>query len=134
MGAEVLAVGLALRALAPARAVARPPLVEHDHLRPVRLAVSKAAADLSTGLTPQAQQSVLRAYHLMSDHVVPLQRSGEPQRSEIERQVRRLGTHLTAPNAQVEDLRATLYGLNAVLSERLISHPASSGGVPEPRR
>jgi P-type E1-E2 ATPase len=125
---DVLVMGLALRASSPSRPAARLHVPEHDHLRPVRLAVRKAADDLSSGMTPQAQQSVLRAYHLISDHVVPMQRTGE-----IERQVRRLGTHLAAPNAQVDDLRATLYGLNAVLSERLISHPASLQRLQEPR-
>jgi P-type E1-E2 ATPase len=115
VGIDAVVVAMALRPLAPGRPVAGP-VAEHDHLRPVRLAVSQAADSLSTGLTPQARQSVRRAYHLMSDHVVPLQRTGE-----IERQVRRLGAHLTAPNAQVEDVRATLYGLNAVLTERMIS-------------
>jgi cation transport ATPase len=112
---DAVVVALALRSLAPGRPVIGL-VTEHDHLRPVRLAVSQAADSLSTGLTPQARQSVRRAYHLMSDHVVPMQRTGE-----IERQVRRLGAHLTAPNAQVEDVRATLYGLNAVLSERMIT-------------
>ncbi|SMD19498.1 HAD-IC family P-type ATPase [Kibdelosporangium aridum] len=111
-GLDGLVMGAALQALKPGRPAVGPYLREPDHLSPVRHAVRQAAADLSTGLTPQAQQSVLRAYHLMSDHVVPAQRTGE-----IERQVRRLGTHLTAPNAQVDDLRATLYGLNAVLNE-----------------
>ncbi|MBP2326305.1 P-type E1-E2 ATPase [Kibdelosporangium banguiense] len=115
IGIDALVVGMSLRSLAPCRPVAGP-VLEPDRLRPIRLAISQAADSLSTGLTPQARQSVRRAYHLMSDHVVPLQRTGE-----IERQVRRLGAHLTAPNAQVEDVRATLYGLNAVLSERLIS-------------
>jgi P-type E1-E2 ATPase len=112
---DAAVVALALRPLAPGRPVTGL-LPEHDNLRPVRLAVSQAADSLSTGLTPQARQSVRRAYHLMTDHVVPMQRTGE-----IERQVRRLGAHLTAPNAQVEDVRATLYGLNAVLSERMIT-------------
>ncbi|TCO60469.1 HAD-IC family P-type ATPase [Actinocrispum wychmicini] len=112
---DVLVMGLALRALRRARPVDRLMEVDHDHLRPVRLAVRKAADDLSSGMTPQAERSVLKAYHLISDHVVPMQRTGE-----IEKQVRRLGAHLATPNAQVDDLRATLYGLNAVLSERLI--------------
>ncbi|MET0132956.1 MAG: HAD-IC family P-type ATPase [Kibdelosporangium sp.] len=123
---DVLVMGVALRAAAPGRR--RDEMPEHDHLRPVRLAVRQAADDLSTGLTPQAQLSVLKAYHLMADHLVPLQRAGE-----IERQVRRLGAHLATPNAQVEDLRATMYGLNAVLSERLISHPASLQRLQYPR-
>ncbi|ONI82836.1 hypothetical protein ALI144C_17335 [Actinosynnema sp. ALI-1.44] len=115
-GVDGLVMGCALQALKPGRAELGPYLPEPDHLSQVRNAVRQAADELSTGLTPQAQQSVLRAYHLMADHVVPAQHTGE-----IERQVRRLGTHLTAPNAQVEDMRATLYGLNAVLNERLIT-------------
>ncbi|MCE7004482.1 HAD-IC family P-type ATPase [Kibdelosporangium philippinense] len=113
-GLDGLTMGAALQALKPGRPVARPYVREPDHLSPVRHAVRQAAADLSTGLTPQAQQSVLRAYHLMADHVVPAQRTGE-----IERQVRRLGAHLTTPNAEVDDLRATMYGLNAVLNEKV---------------
>jgi P-type E1-E2 ATPase len=125
---DALAMGSALRAVTPARPVTRPFVPEHDHLRPVRLAVRKAADDLSSGMTPQAQRSILRAYHLISDHVVPLQHSGE-----IERQVRRLGAHLATPDGQVEDLRATLYGLNAVLSERMISQPVSLRRLQHPR-
>jgi cation transport ATPase len=126
-GIDVLVMAVALQAATPIRRTVYRYEGDHeevDHLRPVRLAVRQAADDLSTGFSAQAQQSVLKAYHLMWDHVVPLQRSGE-QKGEFERQVRRLGSHLSAPNAQVEDLRATLYGLNAVLSERLISQPAS---------
>jgi hypothetical protein len=111
---DLLVMGGALRAASPGRRIDRPQ--GDDHLRPVRLAVRKAADDLSSGMTPQAEQSVRKAYHLISDHIVPMQRTGE-----IERQVRRLGTHLSTPNAQVDDLRATLYGLNAVLDERLIN-------------
>jgi P-type E1-E2 ATPase len=111
--------GVALCALAPARRIDRQPAGD-DGLGQVRQAVREAADDLSTGLTPQAQKSVRRAYHLMADHLVPAQRTGE-----LERQVRRLGTHLTEPDAHVEDMRATLYGLNAVLTERLSSHSAS---------
>jgi hypothetical protein len=40
---------------------------------------------------------------------------------EIERQVWRLGRHLSAPDGigadQVDDLRATLYGLDAILAQ-----------------
>ncbi|CAM3296974.1 HAD-IC family P-type ATPase [Kibdelosporangium persicum] len=115
-GIDGLVMASALRALRPGRPAGGPYMPEPDHLSPVRHAVRQAADDLSTGLTPQAQQSVLRAYHLMSDHLVPAQRIVE-----IERQVRRLGAHLTAPDARVDDLRATLYGLNAVLNERLIA-------------
>jgi P-type E1-E2 ATPase len=111
---DLLVMAGALRAGSPGRRIDRPP--GEDHLRPVRLAVRKAADDLSSGMTPQAEQSVRKAYHLIADHVVPMQRTGE-----IERQVRRLGTHLSTPNARVDDLRATLYGLNAVLDERLIN-------------
>ncbi|MEV4319017.1 HAD-IC family P-type ATPase [Actinocrispum sp. NPDC049592] len=125
---DVAMVAGALRALNPVRPKAQLPGPVPDHLRPVRLAVRKAADELSSGMTPQAQRSVLRAYHLISDHVVPLQRTGE-----IERQVRRLGAHLARPDAQVEDVRATLYGLNAVLSEGLISHPASLQRMQDPR-
>nr|WP_042188561.1 HAD-IC family P-type ATPase [Kibdelosporangium sp. MJ126-NF4]CEL18322.1 Lead, cadmium, zinc and mercury transporting ATPase; Copper-translocating P-type ATPase [Kibdelosporangium sp. MJ126-NF4]CTQ97806.1 Lead, cadmium, zinc and mercury transporting ATPase (EC 3.6.3.3) (EC 3.6.3.5); Copper-translocating P-type ATPase (EC 3.6.3.4) [Kibdelosporangium sp. MJ126-NF4] len=112
-GIDGLVMVAALQPLRPGRPSVRPRMPEPDHLSQVRSAVRQAANELSTGFTPQAQQSVLRAYHLMADHVVPAQRTGE-----IERQVRRLGTHLTAPNAQVDDLRATMYGLNAVLNER----------------
>ncbi|MET0234176.1 MAG: HAD-IC family P-type ATPase, partial [Kibdelosporangium sp.] len=81
-GIDAAVVGMSFRALAQVRPAAGP-AAEHDHLRPVRLAVRQAADSLSTGLTPQARKSVRRAYHLMSDHVVPMQRTGE-----IERQVR----------------------------------------------
>ncbi|ALG09105.1 HAD-IC family P-type ATPase [Kibdelosporangium phytohabitans] len=115
-GVDGLVMGSALQALKAGRPKVEPYHPEPDHLSQVRHAVRQAADELSTGFTPQAQQSVLRAYHLMADHVVPAQRTGE-----IERQVRRLGAHLTTPNAQVDDMRATLYGLNAVLNERLIA-------------
>jgi P-type E1-E2 ATPase len=115
---DVAVMGSALRAITRGRPKTRPMGPEQDHLRPVRLAVRKAADELSSGMTPQARRDVLRAYHLVSDHVVPLQRTDE-----IGRQVRRLGAHLATPKPQVEDVRATLYGLNAVLSEGLISHP-----------
>jgi hypothetical protein len=123
-----LVMGSALTAITPTRPKAPPMGPKQDHLRPVRLAVRKAADELSSGMTPQAQREVLRAYHLISDHVVPLQRTDE-----IERQVRRLGAHLATPKPQVEDVRATLYGLNAVLSEGLISHPASLQSMQDPR-
>jgi P-type E1-E2 ATPase len=112
VGVDVLVMGLALGALAQSRPDTGSVVAEHDRLRPARLAVREAADRLSTGLTTQALQSVLRAYHLISDQVVPMQ----PTR-DIERQVRRLGAHLTAANTQLDDLRATLYGLNAVLTE-----------------
>ncbi|RSM85167.1 cadmium-translocating P-type ATPase [Kibdelosporangium aridum] len=114
---------------------------EHEQLLPARQAVRQAGDDLSAGLTPQAELSVRRAYQLVSEVLLPHERAedrelypvvakllGGPEATqamsrghvEIERHVRRLGRHLSASDRldpdQVDDLRATLYGLDAILT------------------
>ncbi|MCE7004656.1 cadmium-translocating P-type ATPase [Kibdelosporangium philippinense] len=148
-GIDVAVILNALRALLPARGRQSKAVAEvlhrfageHEHLLPARQAVRRAADDLSAGLTPQAEQSVRRAYRLMSDVLLPHERAedrdlypfvakllGGPEatqtmsrgHAEIERHVRRLGRHLSAADRldpdQVDDLRATLYGLDAILT------------------
>jgi hypothetical protein len=93
------------------------------------------------GLSPDAETSVRRPYQLVVDHLLSHERAedrelypvvsdllGAPEATsvmsrghgEVERQVRRLGRHLSAPDGiiadQVDDLRATLYGLDAILT------------------
>ncbi|MBP2328792.1 heavy metal translocating P-type ATPase [Kibdelosporangium banguiense] len=114
---------------------------EHEQLMPARRAVRQAADDLSEGPTAQAEQSVRRAYQLVSEHLLPHELAedrelypvvaellGDPEvtqamsrgHMEIERHIRRLGRHLSTSDSigpdQVDDLRATLYGLDAILT------------------
>nr|WP_052477675.1 hemerythrin domain-containing protein [Kibdelosporangium sp. MJ126-NF4]CEL13256.1 Lead, cadmium, zinc and mercury transporting ATPase; Copper-translocating P-type ATPase [Kibdelosporangium sp. MJ126-NF4]CTQ98948.1 Lead, cadmium, zinc and mercury transporting ATPase (EC 3.6.3.3) (EC 3.6.3.5); Copper-translocating P-type ATPase (EC 3.6.3.4) [Kibdelosporangium sp. MJ126-NF4] len=148
-GIDVAVILNALRALLPTRR--REPTVtadilhrfsaEHEQLLPAHRAVRQAADDLSSGLTPPAEQSVRRAYQLAYEHLLPHERAedrelyplvagllGGPEatqamsrgHAEIERHVRRLGRHLSMPDAispdQLDDLRVTLYGLDAILT------------------
>ncbi|AHH97015.1 heavy metal translocating P-type ATPase [Kutzneria albida] len=113
---------------------------EHRLLMPVLSAVRSAADSLSDGPTEQAEVQVRRAYQLLVDHLLPHERAEEHElypalgelfgtaettttmsrgHAEIERLVRRLARHLSAGHlepSQVDDLRATLYGLGAVLA------------------
>ncbi|MCP2329768.1 ATPase, P-type (transporting), HAD superfamily, subfamily IC/heavy metal translocating P-type ATPase [Actinoalloteichus cyanogriseus DSM 43889] len=115
---------------------------EHDELQPTRVAVRQAADALSGGPSPVADAELHRAHRLLVDHLLPHERAEERDlyprvgalfggqeamstmsRShvEIERLIRRLGRHLAESGGrvlpdQVDDLRATLYGLDAVLT------------------
>ncbi|GAA3434930.1 heavy metal translocating P-type ATPase [Kutzneria kofuensis] len=113
---------------------------EHELLVPVRAAVRAAADSLSDGATEHADAETRRAYRLLVDHLLPHERAEEHElypavgeilgssestttmsrgHAEIERLVRRLARHLSegpVRPGQVDDLRATLYGLDAVLT------------------
>jgi len=115
---------------------------EHETLRPVRGAVREAADALAEGATPLADAAVRRANRLLTERLLPHERAEETElypelartfgssestetmsraHQEIARLARRLARHLDeAPEAiapdQVDDLRATLYGLDAVLT------------------
>lgn len=115
---------------------------EHEALIPVRAAVRQAGDALADGASPAADAAVRRAHQLLVDRLLPHEKAEETQlypalaevlggpegtvtmsrgHAEIERLVRRLGRHLAeSPDGvqpdQVEDLRATLYGLDAVLT------------------
>ncbi|EHR61888.1 heavy metal translocating P-type ATPase [Saccharomonospora cyanea NA-134] len=115
---------------------------EHESLQPVRASVRQAADALSAGATPAADAAVRRAHRLLVDELLPHENAeetelypvlggvlGSPEETvtmsrghaEIARLCRRLGRHLdTASDGiapeQIDDLRATLYGLDAVLT------------------
>ncbi len=115
---------------------------EHDELAPVRAAVRQAADGLGPGLTPEADDAVRRTHELLTTRLLPHEVAeeallypalsdvlGGPEatvamsrgHAEIHRLVRRLGRHLEeCPDRlrpdQLDDLRATLYGLDAVLA------------------
>ena len=115
---------------------------EHIALVPARRAVRVAADALAGGATAAADAAVRQAYSALVDYVLPHERAEEHQlypalagvlggpegtftmsreHAEIERLVRRIGRHLEQSGDaisadQVDDLRATLYGLDAVLS------------------
>ncbi|EID56128.1 heavy metal translocating P-type ATPase [Saccharomonospora xinjiangensis] len=115
---------------------------EHESLEPVRASVRHAADSLSAGATPEADAAVRRAYRLLVDELLPHENAEEAElypvlggvfgsteptvtmsrgHAEIARLCRRLGRHLdTSPDGivteQIDDLRATLYGLDAVLT------------------
>ncbi|WP_341771697.1 heavy metal translocating P-type ATPase [Actinophytocola oryzae] len=112
---------------------------EHADLADARSAVRGAADALSGGLTPLARARVRAAHQALVDRILPHERAEEQElypavapmvggragiapmsrgHAEIERLAGRLGRHLAAePTAdQVDDLRATLYGLDAVLT------------------
>lgn len=113
---------------------------EHDDLRAAREAVRFAADELRAGLTEEALAAVHRAHELMVTRVLPHELAEEVElypalaaefgdaeatvtmsrgHAEIGRLTRRLGRHLAEPGSpatgSVDDLRATLYGLDAVL-------------------
>ena len=114
---------------------------EHRLLTPVRTAVRDAADALASGVTPTADAAVRRAYQLVQGQLLPHERAEEHElyplvakllgnpdstvtmsrgHAEIERLVRRLARYLSDTEAiepgEVDDLRATLYGLDAVLT------------------
>ncbi|USX54470.1 heavy metal translocating P-type ATPase [Lentzea sp. HUAS12] len=113
---------------------------EHVALQEVRDAVRIAADSLHAGMTEEAATAVRKAHELAVERLLPHERAEEHElypvltaefrdphatvpmsrgHVEIERLVRRLGRHLDEPGGltadQVDDLRATLYGLDAVL-------------------
>ncbi|MDX8141554.1 heavy metal translocating P-type ATPase [Lentzea sp. BCCO 10_0061] len=113
---------------------------EHAELSDAREAVRVAADALRSGMTTEAAHTVRRAHQLVTERLLPHERAEETElypalsaefgdqnatvtmsrgHAEIERLVRRLGRHLAEPSGmtgdQVDDLRATLYGLDAVL-------------------
>ncbi|WAL68366.1 heavy metal translocating P-type ATPase [Amycolatopsis cynarae] len=137
---------------------------EHEQLLAARNAVRQAADALAAGTSPDADAAIRRAHRLLVDELLPHERAeetelypalggvlGSPEGTvtmsrghvEIERLVRRLGRHLAeAPDGiqpdQVDDLRATLYGLDAVLTlhfaqeeEAYFSLASSGDGKPE---
>ncbi|WP_431873480.1 heavy metal translocating P-type ATPase [Amycolatopsis sacchari] len=113
---------------------------EHAGLMPVRAAVRQAADALAEGAGPAADAAVREAHRMLVAELLPHERAEESElypaltpvlggpegtvtmsrsHAEIERLVRRLGRHLAAGPIQpdqVDDLRATLYGLDAVLT------------------
>ncbi|MCX2951445.1 heavy metal translocating P-type ATPase [Lentzea sp. NEAU-D7] len=113
---------------------------EHEDLRAAREAVRLAADALCAPLTEEAVAAVRLAHELMVTRVLPHEHAEEVElypalaeefgdaestvtmsrgHAEIERLTRRLGRHLAGQdgpaNESVDDLRATLYGLDAVL-------------------
>ena len=115
---------------------------EHPKLLTARTAVRQAADALARGPGPDADAAVRRAQTLLSEQLLPHERAEETElypalakvlgtpegtvtmsrgHAEIERLARRLGRHLAeSPDSiqrdQIDDLRATLYGLDAVLT------------------
>lgn len=115
---------------------------EHESLAPVRAAVRQAADGLTDGITASSDAAVRRAFRLLTERLLPHERAEESElypslrpafggsdgiatmsrgHAEIERLCRRLGRHLAEEPRrlrpdQVDDLRATLYGLDAVLT------------------
>ncbi|HET6502552.1 MAG TPA: heavy metal translocating P-type ATPase [Amycolatopsis sp.] len=113
---------------------------EHEQLLPARAAVRQAADALADGVTPDGEEAARRAYRLLVERLLPHEMAEETQlypaltealggpettvtmsrgHTEIERLIRRLGRHLAEPGIepdQLDDLRATLYGLDAVLT------------------
>ncbi|MPZ78947.1 MAG: heavy metal translocating P-type ATPase [Actinophytocola sp.] len=112
---------------------------EHADLADARAAVRGAADALSSGLTAEADARVRVAHRVLVDRILPHERAEEHElypavapmvggrdgiapmsrgHAEIELLVARLGRHVTGALApdQVDDLRATLYGLDAVLT------------------
>ncbi|MFI7117445.1 heavy metal translocating P-type ATPase [Amycolatopsis sp. NPDC049868] len=116
--------------------------VEHESLLPVRSAVRLAADALAEGAGHDADMALRHVIQLLTERLLPHERAEEKQlypalaevlggpdstvtmsreHAEIERLVRRLRRHLDeAPDGiradQVDDLRATLYGLDAILT------------------
>ncbi|MGW7534962.1 heavy metal translocating P-type ATPase [Amycolatopsis sp. NPDC054798] len=126
---------------APARLVHRFE-AEHELLRPALLAIRQAADALADGPVPEADRAVRRACDVLLRQVLPHETAEETElypalagvlggpestvpmsraHAEIARLARRLERHLEeSPSGiqadQVDDLRATLYGLDAVLT------------------
>jgi heavy metal translocating P-type ATPase len=112
---------------------------EHPGLTAARLAVRAAADSLSGGDIAGAEPGIRQAHRLLVEQVLPHERAEEHEllpamaplvggttgtavmsrgHAEIERLAHRLSRHLAGPLRadQVDDLRATLYGLDAVLT------------------
>jgi heavy metal translocating P-type ATPase len=114
---------------------------EHEDLAQVRAAVREAADAVARGTGPRTDVIVGRTYELLIDQLLPHEHAEETtlypalaevlggpegtftmsrEHAEIERLVRRIGRHLAeSPRIQpdqLDDLRATLYGLDAVLT------------------
>ncbi|HVV29372.1 MAG TPA: heavy metal translocating P-type ATPase, partial [Mycobacteriales bacterium] len=115
---------------------------EHTELAPVRAAVRQAADSLAAGAGTDAEAAVRTAYRLLTERLLPHEMAEEHElypalgqvlggpestvtmsrgHTEIARLIRRLGRHLAESPAeldpdQLDDLRATLYGLDAVLN------------------
>jgi soluble P-type ATPase len=114
---------------------------EHTDLTTARSAVRRAADALSAGLCPEAERRIREAHVILLDELLPHERAEERElypavaplvggrdgvapmsrsHAEIELLVARLGRHLDGAESlsadQVDDLRATLYGLDAVLT------------------
>ncbi|HVV19882.1 MAG TPA: heavy metal translocating P-type ATPase [Pseudonocardiaceae bacterium] len=114
---------------------------EHEELTAARMAVREAADSLSDGDIGAAEERIRRAHRLVVEQLLPHERAEEHEllpavapvvggttgtavmsrgHAEIERLARRLSRHLAGPGPlradQVDDLRATLYGLDAVLT------------------
>lgn len=115
---------------------------EHEALLPTRAAVRQAADALTKGAGSKADAAIRRAHQLLVEHLLPHELAEETQlypalagvlgssegtatmsrgHAEIERLIRRLGRHLDESPAgiqhdQIDDLRAILYGLDAILT------------------
>lgn len=115
---------------------------EHEKLLPARAAVRQAADALAEGATAESDAAARTAARLLTDELLPHEQAEETElypalstalggpegtvtmsreHVEIARLARRLQRHLAeAPDGiqpdQVDDLRATLYGLDAVLT------------------
>ncbi|MFX0577784.1 heavy metal translocating P-type ATPase [Nocardia nepalensis] len=115
---------------------------EHERLHAARAAVRDAADALSRGPVPDADTALHQALDVLTADVLPHERAEETQlypalasylrdpeamvtmsreHTEIERLVERIRRHLAeSPDGiradQIDDLRATLYGLDAVLT------------------
>jgi hypothetical protein len=113
---------------------------EHDELADVVEAVREAADDLDAPAAPAVLGSVRRVHRLVVERVLPHERAeqdelypalaedlgddgGTGAMSRSHAEIRRLGTHVELAEAdggridpdQVDDLRASLYGLHTVL-------------------
>ncbi|RDI34315.1 heavy metal translocating P-type ATPase [Lentzea flaviverrucosa] len=131
---------------------------EHAALQDVRDAVRVAADGLRAGVTTDAAEAVRHAHRLVVERLLPHEHAEEHElypalteefgdqhatvpmsrgHAEIERLVRRLGRHLDEPGGmttdQVDDLRATLYGLDAVLRLHFAQEEEGYFVLAEPR-
>lgn len=115
---------------------------EHDQLQAARASVRQAADALSRGPSPSADAAVRRAFDLLVQDILPHEHAEDSQlypaladylrdpeamvtmsreHTEIDRLTDRIRRHLDdSPHGiradQIDDLRATLYGLDAVLT------------------
>ncbi|MEC3918687.1 heavy metal translocating P-type ATPase [Nocardia sp. CDC160] len=115
---------------------------EHDRMHTARESVREAADALADGPTAPAEAAVRRAVTLLTDQVLPHEHAEEHElypalsgylrdpealvtmsreHTEIERLIARLHRHLDSATTglradQIDDLRATLYGLDAILT------------------